>query len=63
MVNVLSTAKRATAQVAVHFFQYNFCWLHMTLKGKTPCQATGVAARRWSIEEMLQLLPDAKEAN
>jgi IS1 family transposase len=50
-----------TAQVAVHFFHYNFCRPHMTLKGKTPVQAAGVDARRWSIEDMVRLLPDAKD--
>jgi IS1 family transposase len=50
-----------TAQVAVHFFHYNFCRQHMTLKGKTPAQAAGVDARRWSIEDMVRLLPDAKD--
>ena len=39
-----------TAQVAVHFFHYNFCRPHMALKGKTPCQAAGVDTRRCSIE-------------
>jgi IS1 family transposase len=50
-----------TAQVAVHFFHYNFCRPHMTLKGKTPVQAAGVDSRRWSIEDMVRLLPDAKD--
>ncbi|HEY2295301.1 MAG TPA: IS1 family transposase [Thermoanaerobaculia bacterium] len=50
-----------TAQVAVHFFHYNWCRPHMTLKGKTPAQAAGVDARRWSIEDMVRLLPDAKD--
>lgn len=50
-----------TAQVAVHFFHYNFCRQHMSLKGKTPVQAAGVDARRWSIEDMVRLLPDAKD--
>jgi IS1 family transposase len=50
-----------TAQVAVHFFHYNFCRPHMTLKGKTPVQAAGVDAQRWSIEDMVRLLPDAKD--
>ncbi|MBW8876749.1 MAG: DDE-type integrase/transposase/recombinase [Acidobacteria bacterium] len=51
------------AQVAVHFFHYNFCRPHMTLKGRTPCQAAGVDSRRWSIEDMVILLPDTKESN
>ena len=50
-----------TAQVAVHFFHYNFCRPHMTLKGKTPVQAAGVDSNRWSIEDMVRLLPDAKD--
>lgn len=50
-----------TAQVAVHFFHYNWCRPHMTLKGKTPVQAAGVDAQRWSIEDMVRLLPDAKD--
>ncbi|MFY9826335.1 MAG: IS1 family transposase [Thermoanaerobaculia bacterium] len=50
-----------TAQVAVHFFHYNFCRQHMSLKGKTPVQAAGVDSRRWSIEDMVRLLPDAKD--
>jgi hypothetical protein len=33
----------------------------MTLKGKTPVQAAGVDARRWSIEDMVRLLSDAKD--
>jgi IS1 family transposase len=49
-----------TAHVAVHFFHYNFCRPHMSLKGKTPCQVAGVEARRWSVEDMIRLLPDAK---
>jgi IS1 family transposase len=49
-----------TAHVAVHFFHYNFCRPHMSLKGKTPCQAAGVEARKWSLEDMIRLLPDSK---
>jgi IS1 family transposase len=49
-----------TAHVAVHFFHYNFVRPHMTLKGKTPAQAAGVETRRWSVEDMIRLLPDAK---
>lgn len=49
-----------TAHVAVHFFHYNFCRQHMSLKGRTPAQAAGVDGRRWSIEDMIRLLPDAK---
>jgi IS1 family transposase len=47
------------AACAVHFFYYNWCRPHMTLKGKTPCQAAGVTDRKWSLEDLIQLLPDA----
>ena len=47
------------AACAVHFFYYNFCRPHMSLKGKTPCQAAGVTDRRWTVEDVVRLLPDA----
>jgi IS1 family transposase len=50
-----------TAHVAVHFFHYNFVRPHMTLKGKTPAQAAGVDAHRWTVEDMIRLLPDSKD--
>jgi len=49
-----------TAHVAVHFFHYNFVRPHMSLKGKTPVQAAGVDARRWTVEDMIRLLPDSR---
>jgi IS1 family transposase len=49
------------AQVAVHFFHYNFCRPHMSLKNQTPVQAAGVDVRRWSVADMVRLLPDAKD--
>ena len=45
-----------TAHVALHFFHYNYCRPHMSLKGQTPCQAAGVEARRWSVEDVVRLL-------
>jgi IS1 family transposase len=45
------------AAVALHFMHYNFCRPHMTLKGRTPAQAAGVTSRRWTIEDVLALLP------
>ena len=50
-----------TAHVAIHFFHYNFCRQHMSLKARTPAQAAGVDARRWSTEDMVRLLPDSKD--
>jgi IS1 family transposase len=46
-----------TAACAVHFFHYNFARPHMTLKGRTPAMAAGVETRRWTVEDMIGLLP------
>ena len=48
------------AAVALHFFHYNFCRPHLTLKGKTPAQAAGVTSRRWTIEDVIRLLDEAQ---
>jgi len=45
------------AACAVHFFHYNFARPHMSLKGQTPAMAAGVEARRWTVEDMIGLLP------
>ena len=45
------------AMISVHFFHYNFCRSHMSLKGATPCMAAGVTSHKWSIQEMIDLLP------
>jgi IS1 family transposase len=45
------------AACSVHFFHYNFARPHMTLKGRTPAMAAGVETRRWTVEDMIGLLP------
>jgi IS1 family transposase len=45
------------AAVAVHFFYYNFARPHISLKGMTPCMAAGVTDHRWTVQEMIDLLP------
>jgi IS1 family transposase/lambda repressor-like predicted transcriptional regulator len=45
------------AACAVHFFFYNFARPNMSLNGLTPCQKAGVEARRWTIQDMIGLLP------
>ena len=47
------------AAVALHFFHYNFCRPHMSLKGRTPAMAAGVAEAKWTVAELIGLLPDA----
>ena len=48
------------AAVALHFFHYNFCRPHMSLKGRTPAQAAGVETRRWTVAELVGLLGNSK---
>jgi IS1 family transposase len=50
-----------TAAVSIHFFHYNYCRPHTTLKGQTPAMAAGVSDHRWTLPEMIALL-DAVEA-
>jgi len=42
------------AAVALHFAHYNFVRVHQTLK-TTPALAAGVASRRWSVAELVEL--------
>jgi hypothetical protein len=45
-----------TIQIAVYIFaaHYNFVKLHGSLKEKkTPAMASGIAEKRWTVEEML----------
>ena len=51
------------AACALHFFHYNWCRPHMSLKGKTPCQAAGVTEKRWTVADLIQLLPDAEKVH
>jgi IS1 family transposase len=44
------------AAVAIHFTFYNFCRPHLTLEGRTPAMASGLADHKWSIEELIGLL-------
>lgn len=54
------------AAVALHFAYYNFCRTHMSLgkgedgKGRTPAMAAGVESRKWSVGDLIALLPDAE---
>jgi IS1 family transposase len=45
--------------VAIHFMHYNFVRLHSSLRS-TPAMKAGVADHKWSIEEMVGLLPELK---
>jgi 3-methyladenine DNA glycosylase/8-oxoguanine DNA glycosylase len=43
--------------VAITFFYHNFVRIHQTLR-MTPAMAAGIADHKWSIEEMVDLLPE-----
>jgi len=43
--------------VALHFMYYNFARKHISLGNMTPAMAAGVADHRWSIEEIVALIP------
>lgn len=45
----------------MHFVHYNYCRPHMTLGGKTPAMAAGLADRVWKLDELVGLLT-AREA-
>jgi hypothetical protein len=42
--------------IAINFMYHNFVRIHQTLKS-TPAMKAGVADHKWSIEEMVDLLP------
>jgi IS1 family transposase len=46
--------------VALHFFHYNFCRIHKTLR-ITPAMAAGVTDRVWDVEDLVRMI-EAEEA-
>jgi len=40
--------------IALHFMHYNFARKHMSLKGKTPAMAAGLADHVWTLDEMVR---------
>ncbi|MDX6438715.1 MAG: hypothetical protein QOF45_1298 [Gaiellaceae bacterium] len=47
------------AAVSLHFFHYNFCRKHLTLK-TTPAVAAGVTDRVWKVDDIIGLLEAAE---
>lgn len=43
--------------VSLHFMHYNFCCIHKSLR-VTPAMAAGVTDHAWSIEELVNLVPE-----
>lgn len=43
--------------LALFFFHYNFCRIHMTLR-VTPAMAAGITDHVWSLDDVVALLPD-----
>ena len=50
-------AEMLSYSVAITFFYHNFVRIHQTLRS-TPAMKAGVADHKWSIEEMVDLLPE-----
>lgn len=49
-------AEMLAYSIAITFMYHNFVRIHQTLKS-TPAMKAGVADRKWSIEDMVDLLP------
>jgi IS1 family transposase len=47
--------------VALHFFHYNFCRLHMTTR-ITPAMAAGVDPHLWTLEELAEMAEQNSES-
>jgi hypothetical protein len=53
---------RLVYAVAITFFYHNFVRIHQTLR-MTPALKAGIADYKWSIEEMVDLLPESTHPN
>ncbi len=49
-------AEMLAYSVAITFMYHNFCRVHMTLK-TTPAVKAGIAKHKWTVEDMVDLLP------
>lgn len=43
--------------ISLHFMYYNFCRIHSTLR-TTPAMSSGVADKKWTIADIVAMLPD-----
>lgn len=50
-------AEMLAHSINIMFFYHNFCRVHQTIK-TTPAVAAGLAKRKWTVEEMVDLLPE-----
>jgi IS1 family transposase len=50
------------AAISLHFVHYNFCRPHISLDGRTPAQAVGLADHRWTLAELVGLLERKERA-
>jgi hypothetical protein len=50
-------AEMLAYSIAINFMHHNFVRIHQTLKS-TPAMKAGIANRKWSIEDMVELVPD-----
>lgn len=43
--------------IAIYMLYYNYARPHLSLGGKTPAQASGLADHRWTMDELIDLVP------
>ena len=41
------------AALALHFWNYNFCWMHSTIR-MTPAMKAGITRKPWSIGKLVE---------
>ena len=47
--------------VSLHFLYYNFARPHMSLRGRTPAMAAGLANHVWTIAEIVKMIDEAAD--
>jgi hypothetical protein len=51
--------KQHECMLGIFFTYYNLCRKHETLEGRTPAMAAGIASHVWTVEELVNLMPQA----
>lgn len=49
--------------VALHMWHYNWARPHSSIRGLTPAQRVGVADRRWTLADLVEILEEAEASN
>lgn len=49
--------------VALHMWHYNWARPHSSIRGLTPAQRVGVADRRWTLADLVEILEESERSN